>query len=104
MKYMYVNYKSHLRESFIVDDHEIKHDYTAITQENIPESSLTITDTLTNKFNNTDINLQNFSSSSCYGSIINIEPYIEAKEKTINEEITQFFFDSIHKNYLKSRS
>lgn len=100
MKYMYVNFKSHIRESFIADDNVIEHDYTDITQENTSQTSSDITKALADK---SDIKTLNNCSSHDQNLIISIEPYLKAKEKTINEEITQFFFDSIHKNYLKNR-
>lgn len=100
MKYMYVNYKSHTRESFIADDNIIEHDYTNINQEN---TSATYSDITKDFADKSDIKALNSYNSHNQDLIISIEPYLKAKEKTINEEITQFFLDSIHKNYLKNR-
>lgn len=87
MKYIYVKYKYDIRESIIKNNDKIKHDCTKISYKNSLKKSNNI-----NSYRNTDSS-----------KIINIKPYLENKENTINEEITQFFFDSIHKNYLKNR-
>ncbi|WP_294404747.1 hypothetical protein [uncultured Clostridium sp.] len=99
MKYMYIKYKSNMRESFTADKNIIRHDYTDIAPENISE-----TYSITKAFAaQSDMKSSNNYGLEKQGMIINIEPYIKSKEKTINEEITQFFFDSIHKNHLKNR-
>ncbi|WP_294156532.1 hypothetical protein [uncultured Clostridium sp.] len=99
MKYMYIKYKSNMRESFTVDKHVIRHNYTDIAPENESETS-----SITKAFaDQSDMESSNNYDSEKQAMIINIKPYIKAKEKNINEEITKFFFDSIHKNYLKNR-
>lgn len=88
MKYIYIKYKLNRRESIIKDNIGINHEYSKISHNS----------SLKESYNN-DNSCKNTASSK----IIKIKPYIENKEITINEEITQFFFDSIHKNYLKNR-
>lgn len=88
MKYIYVKYKLNTRESIIKDNNGINHECSKISHKSSLEESY-----------NNDNSCRNTASSK----IISIKPYAENKENTINEEITQFFFDSIHKNYLKNR-
>ena len=83
MKYIYVKYNSDKRESFIKDNGEINY-----------ESKL-----LSNKKSS----IQSLKNDKSLCKIISLKPYLDKKKDTINDEITKFFFDSIHKNYLRNR-
>lgn len=92
MKYIYVNYNSNMRKSIIKDNDKIKIDCCELTKTQHIANSFD-----SSKSNDNSCNINN----SC--KVIRIKPYIDNKKNTVDEEITQFFFDSIHKNYIKNR-
>lgn len=85
MKYMYVVYNSNKRKSVIKENDNIKHELIELSQTSTKESSESLTD--------------NFNSYK----VIDFKDYVNNKNDNINDEITKFFFESIHKNHLKNR-
>lgn len=92
MKYIYVNYKSNMRQSIIKDNDEIQYDYSELPNIKHIESSYKNSKSYDNSCD---------GHTSC--KVISINSYIDNKKNATDEEITQFFFDSIHKNYIKNR-
>ena len=74
MKYMYVKCNSNKRESIIKENDNIRY-----------ESSESLKD----------------KCNSC--KVIDMNSYIDKKNTILDDKITKFFFDSIHKNHLKNR-
>ncbi|MGN0144801.1 MAG: hypothetical protein ACI398_07450 [Clostridium sp.] len=56
---------------------------------------------LNSKAKENSYNNSNSTINSC--NVINIESYLNKKNNTIDDKITKFFFDSVHKNYLRNR-
>lgn len=83
MKYIYIKYNSDKRETFIKDKDEINY-----------ESKV---------FSNKKSSIQPQKNNKSLCKVISIKPFLDEKKDTINDEITKFFFDSIHKNYLRNR-
>lgn len=83
MKYIYVKYSSNKRESIVKDNEGIICKSTEMSDVKLPS--------------NTFKNVEN----SC--RVIELSSKINRRIDTENDEITKFFFDSIHKNYMRNR-
>lgn len=53
--------------------------------------------------NNTLLSNNNSKIVTKPSKILNIHEYRNIKEKTLDDEISNYFFEQIHKNYLKNR-
>lgn len=91
MKYMYIKYKTDSMDTVIKDNNQIYYNHIETSHNSNLEK-----EHYCNKSNSREKNIDS-------SKVIDIKPHIQNKANTINEEITQFFFDSVHKNYLKKR-
>lgn len=82
MRYMYVKYNSTKRESIINQNNTLEHESCKLSPTKKSHDSI--------KINNSE-------------KIIDMNSYIDNKNNILNDKITKFFFDSIHKNHLKNR-
>ncbi|WP_294377381.1 hypothetical protein [uncultured Clostridium sp.] len=89
MKYMYIKYKNNIKTSLIKEDNKIICNFDTI------KSFKKASDL------NSHINNSHIKKAAC--KVLDMNKYVNNKNNIIDEEITQFFFNSIHKNYLKNR-
>ena len=101
MKYIYIKYEADYMNTVIKDNTGIRYSCTEISHKTKSEKKYSDNSKLfqNTSYDKLDKEARNIDSSK----VIDIKSHLQNEENTINEEITQFFFDSVHKNYLKNR-